>query len=87
MKKENYIAIQELKKVRSKLLSEIQDKQDLFDSGCYNDFADGVKTICEIIVWEIDKQIETLKGKEKEYRKQHKYLTKTGNYGRIRRQY
>ena len=64
MEKENYIAIQELKKVKSKLLSKIKEKQDIFDRGCYNDFADGVKTICEIMVREIDKQIVTL-GEEK----------------------
>ena len=53
-------AIDELEKIKKFLIEKIAEKQSCFDSGCYNDFADGVKTICEILVWEIDKRVKTL---------------------------
>lgn len=53
-------AIDELEKIKKFLVNKIAEKQACFDSGCYNDFADGVKTICEILVWEIDKRVKIL---------------------------
>ena len=54
------LAIDELEKIKKFLIEKIAEKQACFDSGCYNDFADGVKTICEILVWEIDKRVKIL---------------------------
>ena len=54
------LAIDELEKIKKFLVEKIAEKQACFDSGCYNDFADGVKTICEILVWEIDKRVKIL---------------------------
>ena len=54
------LAISELERVKKFLIEKIAEKQACFDSGCYNDFADGVKTICEILVWEIDKRVKIL---------------------------
>lgn len=59
---QNQTAIAELEKVKKFLLEKIAEKQSCFDSGNYNDFADGVKTICELILISIDKQIKSLKG-------------------------
>ena len=61
---DNQTAIRELEKVKGFLLEKIAEKQSCFDSGNYNDFADGVKTICEIMVTLIDKRIKNLKGEE-----------------------
>lgn len=55
------LAISELEKVAEFLLKKIAEKQSCFDSGNYNDFADGVKTICEIMLISIEKQINELK--------------------------
>ena len=59
---QNQTAIKELEKVKKFLLEKIAEKQSCFDSGNYNDFADGVKTICEIMLISIDNQINGLKG-------------------------
>ena len=59
-KAQKQLAIDELKKIKKFLIEKIAEKQACFDSGCYNDFADGVKTICEILVWEIDKRVKIL---------------------------
>lgn len=61
---DNQTAIAELEKVKKFLLEKIEEKQSCFDSGNYNDFADGVKTICEIMLISIDKQIKSLKGEK-----------------------
>ena len=45
------------------LLEKIAEKQSCFDSGNYNDFVDGVKTICELMLISIDNQIKEIKGK------------------------
>ena len=58
----NQLTIAELEKVKGFLLEKIAEKQSCFDSGNYNDFADGVKTICELMLISIDKQIKSLKG-------------------------
>lgn len=58
----NQTAIRELEKVKKFLLEKIAEKQSCFDSGNYNDFADGVKTICELMLISIDNQINWLKG-------------------------
>ena len=63
--KSNQTAIAELEKVKKFLLEKIAEKQSCFDSGNYNDFADGVKTICEIMLISIDNQINELKGENK----------------------
>ena len=60
----NQTAIRELEKVKNFLLEKIEEKQSCFDSGNYNDFADGVKTICELMLISIDKQIKELGGVE-----------------------
>ena len=60
----NQTAIEELEKVKNFLLEKIEEKQSCFDSGNYNDFADGVKTICELMLISIDKQIKELGGVE-----------------------
>ena len=60
----NQTAIRELEKVKNFLLEKIEEKQSCFDSGNYNDFADGVKTICELMLISIDKQIKKLKGEK-----------------------
>ena len=57
-------AIRELEKVKWFLVEKIEEKQSCFDSGNYNDFADGVKTICEIMLISIEKQIKELGGVE-----------------------
>ena len=59
---DNQTAIRELEKVKNFLLEKIEEKQSCFDSGNYNDSADGVKTICELMLISIDKQIKSLKG-------------------------
>ena len=59
-KSQKQLAIDELEKIKKFLIEKIAEKQACFDSGYYNDFSDGVKTICEILVWEIDKQIKIL---------------------------
>ena len=59
-KAQKQLAIDELEKIKKFLIEKIAEKQACFDSGCYNDFADGVKTICEILVWEIDKRVKIL---------------------------
>ena len=59
-KSQKQLAIDELEKIKKFLIEKIAEKQTCFDSGCYNDFADGVKTICEILVWEIDKRVKIL---------------------------
>lgn len=59
-KTQKQLAIDELEKIKKFLIEKIAEKQACFDSGCYNDFADGVKTICEILVWEIDKRVKIL---------------------------
>ena len=59
---DNQTAIRELEKVKKFLLEKIEEKQSCFDSGNYNDFADGVKTICELMLISIDNQIKSLKG-------------------------
>lgn len=59
-KSQKQLAIDELEKIKKFLIEKIAEKQACFDSGCYNDFADGVKTICEILVWEIEKQVKIL---------------------------
>lgn len=56
------LAISELEKVAEFLLEKIAEKQSCFDSGNYNDFADGVKTICEILLDDIHKKINKLRG-------------------------
>ena len=61
---QNQTAIRELEKVKRFLLEKIAEKQSCFDSGNYNDFADGVKTICELILISIDNQIKSLKGEK-----------------------
>ena len=61
---QNEKAIRELEKVKWFLLEKIEEKQSCFDSGNYNDFADGVKTICELMLISIDKQIKELGGVE-----------------------
>ena len=61
---QNQTAIRELEKVKGFLLEKIEEKQSCFDSGNYNDFADGVKTICELMLISIDKQIKELKGEK-----------------------
>ena len=61
---DNQTAIVELEKVKNFLLEKIEEKQSCFDSGNYNDFADGVKTICELMLISIDKQIKELGGVE-----------------------
>lgn len=61
---QNQTAIAELEKVKEFLLEKIAEKQSDFDSGNYNDFADGVKTICEIMLILIDNQIKSLKGEK-----------------------
>ena len=58
---DNQTAIRELEKVKGFLLEKIAEKQSCFDSGNYNDFADGVKTICELMLISIDNQINELK--------------------------
>lgn len=63
---QNQTAIRELEKVKRFLLEKIAEKQSCFDSGNYNDFADGVKTICELILISIDNQIIELRGGENE---------------------
>ena len=50
-------AVEQLENVKKFLIEKITEKQSYFDSGNYNDFADGVKTICEIMLISIDKQI------------------------------
>ena len=60
----NQTAIRELEKVKNFLLEKIAEKQSCFDSGNYNDFADGVKTICELMLISIDNQIKKLKGEK-----------------------
>ena len=60
----NQTAIRELEKVKKFLLEKIAEKQSCFDSGNYNDFADGVKTICELMLISIDNQIKSLKGEK-----------------------
>lgn len=62
---QNQKAIRELEKVKRFLLEKIAEKQSCFDSGNYNDFADGVKTICELMLISIDNQIKSLKGENK----------------------
>ena len=62
---DNQTAIRELEKVKGFLLEKIAEKQSCFDSGNYNDFADGVKTICELMLISIDNQIKSLKGENK----------------------
>ena len=62
---DNQTAIRELEKVKGFLLEKIEEKQSCFDSGNYNDFADGVKTICELMLISIDNQIKLLKGENK----------------------
>ena len=59
-KAQKQLAIDQLEKIKKFLIEKIAEKQACFDSGCYNDFADGVKTICEILVWEIDKRVKIL---------------------------
>ena len=59
-KAQKQLAIDQLEKIKKFLIEKIAEKQACFDSGCYNDFADGVKTICEILVWEIEKQVKIL---------------------------
>lgn len=59
-KSQKQLAIDELKKIKKFLIEKIAEKQACFDSGYYNDFSDGVKTICEILVWEIDKRVKIL---------------------------
>ena len=59
-KSQKQLAIDELEKIKKFLIEKIAEKQACFDSGCYNDFADGVKTICEILVCEIDKRVKIL---------------------------
>ena len=59
-KSQKQLSIDELEKIKKFLIEKIAEKQACFDSGCYNDFADGVKTICEILVWEIDKRVKIL---------------------------
>lgn len=59
-KSQKQLAIDELEKIKKFLIEKIAEKQACFDSGCYNDFEDGVKTICEILVWEIDKRVKIL---------------------------
>ena len=59
-KAQKQLAIDKLEKIKKFLIEKIAEKQACFDSGCYNDFADGVKTICEILVWEIDKRVKIL---------------------------
>lgn len=59
---QNQTAIRELEKVKGFLLEKIAEKQSCFDSGNYNDFADGVKTICEILLDDIHKKINKLRG-------------------------
>ena len=61
---DNQTAIRELEKVKGFLLEKIAEKQSCFDSGNYNDFADGVKTICELMLISIDNQIKSLKGEK-----------------------
>ena len=61
---QNQKAIAELEKVKKFLLEKIAEKQSCFDSGNYNDFADGVKTICELMLISIDNQINELKGEK-----------------------
>lgn len=61
---QNQTAIAELEKVKWFLVEKIEEKQSCFDSGNYNDFADGVKTICELMLISIDKQIKELCGVE-----------------------
>ena len=63
---DNQTAIRELEKVKGFLLEKIAEKQSCFDSGNYNDFADGVKTICELMLISIEKQIKSLKGETNE---------------------
>ena len=63
---QNQTAIKELEKVKKFLLEKIAEKQSCFDSGNYNDFADGVKTICELMLISIDNQIKSLKGETNE---------------------
>ena len=63
---DNQTAIRELEKVKGFLLEKIAEKQSCFDSGNYNDFADGVKTICELMLISIDNQIKELRGEENE---------------------
>ena len=60
---QNQTAIRELEKVTGFLVEKIEEKQSCFDSGNYNDFADGVKTICELMLISIDNQIKSLKGR------------------------
>ena len=59
-KSQKQLAIDEFEKIKKFLIEKIAEKQACFDSGCYNDFADGVKTICEILVWEVDKRVKIL---------------------------
>lgn len=59
-KTQKQLAIDELEKIKKFLIEKIAEKQACFDSGCYNDFADGVKTICEILVFKIEKQLKIL---------------------------
>ena len=61
---QNQTAIKELEKVKKFLLEKIAEKQSCFDSGNYNDFADGVKTICELMLISIDNQIKEIKGEK-----------------------
>ena len=61
---QNQTAIKELEKVKKFLLEKIAEKQSCFDRGKYNDFSDGVKTICEIMLISIDNQIKSLKGEK-----------------------
>ena len=65
---DNQTAIDELEKVKNFLLEKIAEKQSCFDRGKYNDFSDGVKTICEIMLISIDNQIKSLKGENKNER-------------------
>ena len=58
---DNQTAIVELEKVKNFLLEKIEEKQSCFNSGNYNDFADGVKTICELMLISIKNQINELK--------------------------
>lgn len=61
---QNQTAIKELEKLKEFLLEKIAEKQSCFDSGNYNDFADGVKTICELMLISIKNQIKELGGGE-----------------------
>lgn len=89
---QNQTAIRELEKVKERLLKKIAEKQSCFDSGNYSNFADGVKTICEIMLISTDNQIEELQKqleeKEKEiYNYRNYFALKDEAYNQLLEEY